>query len=283
MPKIDENRDEEILDEEEVEEENDAAEDEEEDSDSADEKDEEETEEEDESEDDEKGGDEDEEEKDEKKNGDKKDIELPEKFRGKSTKQIIDMYTNLEGMIADKALKMAGDFLKKKGLKAVDEDKKENEEDEFDLGLTDEQINKMSPKDFGKHLNRKITEKATKIAQETLERSEEVRGNVKREIAEATKTHPHLKENKEYRDVVLSIIEAANAKGEVVTLKSACEKADRALGVKKEEKKEKKPLRTAVEKGEGGDESKPLSDEDKVLKGIVNAGKNNSFLGGLGV
>jgi len=279
MPKIDENRDEEILDEEEVEEENDAAEDEEEDSDSADEKDEEETEEEDESEDDEKGD-----EEEEKGKKDKKDDkgELPEKFKGKSTKQIIDMYTNLEGMIADKALEMAGNFLKKKGLKAVEEEKGD-EEEEFDLGLTDDQISKMTPKDFAKHLNRKITEKATKIAQETLERSEEVRGNVKREIAEATKTHPHLKENKEYRDVVLSIIEAANAKGEVVTLKSACEKADRALGVKKEEKKDKKPLRTAVEKGEGGDEGKPMSDEDKVLKGIVNAGKSNNFLGGLGV
>lgn len=287
MFKIDENREEDI-DLEEDEEET-PAEDEEEDSDSDAEK-EEEKEESDEDESEEESDDEKEEEGDDEEEGgkEKSKFTMPEKFKGKSAEEIAKAYQNLEGMVATKALEMAQQFLTKKGIKAKEEDK--GDDDEFDLGLTDEEIAKMSPKDFARHLNRKITEKATEIMNNAMERSTEVKKNVSREIREATKAHPHLKENKEYREIVLSLIEAANAKGKVITLKEACAKADKAMnikpGEKKEEKKpeEKKKNRTAVEKQDGGDGGKMKTDEDRVKEGILGAGNNSStVLGGLGV
>lgn len=288
--KSDENRDEEILDEEE---DTDAAEAEDTDSDS-DAEDEEESEDddsEDESDEDESEDESDDEDEEEKgKKG--KAFVMPDKFKGKTAEEIAKSYTELEGMIGDKALEMAQAFLAKKGIKAKKEDaeNKDGDDEEFDIGLSDEEIAKMSPKEFARHLNRKITEKATEIAKNAIERSNEVKTNVSKEIKEATKAHPHLKENKEYREIVLSIIEAANAKGKIVTLKEACEKADKAMGIKPGEKKadddkggEKKKKRPTVEKQDGSDGKPVKTDEDRVKEGMMNAGQSTGFLGGLGV
>lgn len=289
--KSDENRDEEILDEEE---DTDAAEAEDTDSDS-DAEDEEESED-DDSEDDtdedesEDESDDEDEDKDKGKKG--KAFVMPDKFKGKTAEEIAKSYTELEGMIGDKALEMAQSFLAKKGIKAKKEDaeNKDGDDEEFDIGLSDEEIAKMSPKEFARHLNRKITEKATEIARNAIERSNEVKTNVSREIKEATKAHPHLKENKEYREIVLSIIEAANAKGKIVTLKEACEKADKAMNIKPSERKDdaggegkKKKPKTAVEKQDGSDGKPVKTDEDRVKEGMMNAGQSTGFLGGLGV
>lgn len=284
---IDENRDEELDEELDT-----AAEDEDTDSDSdaEDQEDSEDEDSEDESDEDES---EDESDDDEEEDGEKGKFVMPDKFKGKSAEEIAKAYQNLEGMVGQKALEMAQDFLTKKGIKAKPEDgkKKDGEDDEeFDIGLTDEEIAKMSPKEFARHLNRKITEKATEIARNAIDRSNEVKTNVSREIKEATKAHPHLKDNKEYREIVLSIIEAANAKGKVVTLKEACQKADKALNIKPGEKKgdddgegKKKKKRTAVEKQDGGDGKSPKTEEDRVKEGMLNAGSSSTVLGGLGV
>lgn len=301
--KIDENRDEDL--EEEENEDSEAAEDEDTDSDSdaedeeeseddsEDESDEDESEDEsDDQEDEDEGDDSDEEDDADKGKGKKKgEFVMPEKFKGKSAEEIAKAYQNLEGMVGQKALEMAQAFLTKKGIKAKKEDaeNKDGDDEEFDIGLSDEEIAKMSPKEFARHLNRKITEKATEIARNAIERSNEVKTNVSREIKDATKAHPHLKENKEYREIVLSIIEAANAKGKVVTLKEACEKADKAMGIKPGEKKadedkgDKKKKRPAVEKQDGADGKPVKSDEDRVKEGMMNAGQSTVFLGGLGV
>lgn len=291
--KSDENRDEEILDEEENEDTDAAeAEDTDSDSDAEDEEESEDDDSEDESDEDESEdeSDDEEEEKDKGKKG--KAFVMPDKFKGKTAEEIAKSYTELEGMIGDKALEMAQSFLSKKGIKAKKEDaeNKDGDDEEFDIGLTDEEIAKMSPKEFARHLNRKITEKATEIARNAIERSNEVKTNVSREIKEATKAHPHLKENKEYREIVLSIIEAANAKGKIVTLKEACEKADKAMNIKPSEKKDdagadgkKKKPKTAVEKQDGSDGKPVKTDEDRVKEGMLNAGQSTGFLGGLGV
>ena len=290
--KSDENRDDEILDEEV--EDTDAAEAEDTDSDS-DAEDEEESQDdsEDETDEDESEDESDDEDEEEDKGKKGKAFVMPDKFKGKTAEEIAKSYTELEGMIGDKALEMAQSFLAKKGIKAKPEDgkKKDGEDDEeFDIGLTDEEIAKMSPKEFARHLNRKITEKATEIARNAIERSNEVKTNVSREIKDATKAHPHLKENKEYREIVLSIIEAANAKGKIVTLKEACEKADKAMNIKPSEKKDdagadgkKKKPKTAVEKQDGSDGKPVKTDEDRVKEGMMNAGQSTGFLGGLGV
>lgn len=296
--KGDENRDEDLEEEdseaaeaEDTDSDSDAEDEEKSKDDSEDESDEDESEDKSDDEDEEGDDDSDEEEGDAGK-GKKGEFVMPDKFKGKSAEEIAKAYQNLEGMIGEKALEMAQAFLTKKGIKAKPEDgkKKEGDDDEdFDIGLTDEEIAKMSPKEFARHLNRKITEKATEIARNAIERSNEVKTNVSREIKEATKAHPHLKENKEYREIVLSIIEAANAKGKIVTLKEACEKADKAMGIKPGEKKaddagdgeKKKKPRTAVEKQDGGDGGKVKSDEDRVKEGMLGAGQSTGFLGGL--
>lgn len=295
--KSDENRDEDLdiededaAEAEDTDSDSDAEDEEESEDDSADDSDEDESE--DKSDDEDEDEDSDKKEDDKGKDKKKGEFVMPEKFKGKTAEEIAKAYANLEGMVGQKALEMAQAFLTKKGIKAKPEDGKDKDgkdDEEFDIGLSDEEIAKMSPKEFARHLNRKITEKATEIARNAIERSNEVKTNVSREIKEATKAHPHLKENKEYREVVLSLIEAANAKGKIVTLKEACEKADKAMGIKPGEKKDdagngeqKKKPKTAVEKQDGGDGGKVKTDEDRVKEGMLNAG-SSTFLGGLGV
>jgi len=240
-----------------------------------------------ESEEEEEGGEgEGEEEEGEEEEGGKKKKPSEEdpmaKFKGKTPEQLIEMYKNLEGMIGQKALKLAQDFLAKKNVTVKKEDGKD---DEFDIGLTDEELSKMSPKQFAIHLNKKITERATQIARDAIERSNETKSNVSREIQQATKAHPHLKTNKDYREIVLSIIEAGSANKKVITLKEACEKADKAMAIKPATETAtvvKKKPRTQVEKQDGGDAGKVKTDRDKIIDGMMNAGGGSStILGGL--
>ena len=202
------------------------------------------------------------------------------------------MYRNLESRIDSEALKKAQKLLANSGGTVTAKDKKEAEEaEEDDFDLTDEQIKAMTPKQFAKWADNRITLKATKIAQEVISRSNEVRTNVRREISQATKNHPHLKTNKQYREIVLDKIEASKARGKLLTLTEACKQVDEAMGIKpgaKEEKKdeEKKPKpkpRTTVERQDGVDGEAPKTEEEKIKEGILNAGGRKSGLGGLGI
>lgn len=214
------------------------------------------------------------------------------KFKGKSTEEVIEMYRNLETRIDSEALKKAQKILSSGGVSAKDKKKADKaEEDDFDL--TDEQIKAMTPKQFAQWADNRITLKATKIAQDIISRSTEVRENVRREIAQATKNHPHLKTNKQYREIVLDRIEASKARGKLLTLTEACKQVDKAMGIKpgegkgeekkKEEEKPKPKPRTGVEKQDGTDGEQPKNDEDKVKDGMLNAGGKKSVLGGLGI
>lgn len=218
------------------------------------------------------------------------------KFKGKSKKEIMQSYRNLETSIGEKAQKLAQDLLKKNGIKTKvkteDAEGADGEEIDFDLGLTDEQIANMKPGEFGKVLSRKILEEATKIARNTIDRTNEVRGNVSREIKEATAAHPHLKENAEYRDIVISLIEAAAGRNEVLSLKDACKKADKAMGIVAKKKEEtgadgkpvvKKKNRMSVERPGGSEGGKPQSDADRVRAGLMAGSSSTGSLGGLGV
>jgi hypothetical protein len=228
----------------------------------------------------------------------KKDEAFLAKFKDKKPEEIIEMYKNLEKKVDSIALKKAQKLLEGAGVKVSDkkvetEQKKQEDEDDFDL--TDDQIKKMSPKEFAQWADKRITLKATKIASEIISKSNEVRDNVKREISEATKAHPHLKTNKQYRDIVLDKIEASKSRGKTITLKEACKMVDEAMGIKpgeggkkeddnKDEKKEeKKKPRTEVEKQDGTDAEKTKTEEDQVLEGMMSAGGKKSVLGGLGI
>lgn len=222
------------------------------------------------------------------------------KFKGKSKKEILKSYRQLETSIGEKAQKLAQDILKKKGVKAKptaeDAEDADGEEFEFELGLTDEQIANMKPGEFGKVLSRKILEKATEIARNTIERTTEVRGNVQREIRETTKEYPQLKENPGFRKVVISLIQAAAGKDEVLSLKDACKEAQEITGIKPKKKEgegegdggdgkgKKKPNRMSVEKP-GGSDGKPVkSDADRVREGLLGGrSSTDAVLGGLGV
>lgn len=277
------------LEEEEEEEEADVEEDEDEEEDSPDGDDEEEEdeEEEDSEEDDDEDEDEDEDEDDE-------DLDPSNKFKGKSRKDILKAYRSLEKskkrQVLDEAQKIAQKILANKGIKADKEDTEDGDDGEFDLGLTDEEIAKMKPSEFGRHLTKLITKKATEIAQNVIQKNHEVRTNVTREIHDATKTFPLLKENPGFRDVVITFIENAASKGEVLSLKEACKKAAKALGIKPgdkapekkdEGKGEKKPNRKGVEKTDGPDGKDVKTEEQKIKDGMMKG--SSSSLGGLGI
>lgn len=273
----------------------DESEDDEEEDDSDDEDDSEEESDEDDEEDEDEGDDDD----DEGDKGKKKKPDPLAKFKGKSAEEIIEMYRNLESRVGSEALKKAQEILKQAGYKGKKPGKKDADDaaDELDLfeGMSDEEISKLKPRDFAKLMSKKIMEQATKIARDTIEKTNEVRGNVSREIKAATQAHPHLKENAEYREVVISLIEAAAGRGEVLTLREACKKADKAMGIKAKKKEDraddgdddgedrppKKKKKPGMERGEGGDRAKQDTEEDRIKKGMLSAGQQGGTLGGL--
>lgn len=205
-----------------------------------------------------------------------------DKFKNKSTEEVISMYKNLEKKLDAEALKKAQKLLAQGRLS-----QEEKKVDEDELDLTEDEIKAMSPKEFAQWADNRITFKATKIARDIIERTTEVRENVRREIAQATKSHPHIKTNKQYREIVLEKIEAHKARGKVLTLIEACQQVDEAMGIKVgEEKKKDEPKpkpRTGVEKQEGGDSDPLKTDEEKVKDGILGAGAKSKGLGGLGI
>lgn len=219
---------------------------------------------------------------DKSKEVEKPDARIPEKFKGKSAAEIAEAYTNLEAMVNTKALEIAQGLM---GGKKADPETIKKHEVEDDLGLTEEQLKSMSPKQFLAHINKTITERAQRIASETFQRTNEVRTTVRNEVREVTKTHPHLKTNPKYREIVIDMIDAAQARGEKLTLKDACKKADDAMGIKVEPAKPAEPAvkkkpRTGMEKVVGTEDTEVLDDEEKVKQGILSAGPRVG-LGGL--
>lgn len=217
------------------------------------------------------------------------DEKVPEKFRGKTAYEVLESYSNLEGMVNQKAIEIAKSMLP--GGQKPDE-KKANEEEldiQKELGLTEAEMQKMTPKQFMQHMNKLITTRAQKIVRDTLQQTTDMQNTVRKEIREVTKVHPHLKTNKDYREAVLDIIEAGKARGKDVTLAEACKIADKRMSIKpgeapaggEEEKKPKKKPRTAVETTDGPGGDKVDTEEEAVKKGIL--GQSTNGLPGLGV
>lgn len=227
--------------------------------------------------------------KDEDEEDDGEEFVLPEKFKGKKPEEIAKAYTNLEKSVERLAMKRAKEILAKAGTQRPKGKAKTDDELAKDLEKMD--FSKMDPKEFARWTLQQIDARAVKKAQEIYDQSNQVRGAVSKEIREATKAHPHLKENAEYREVVISLIEAAAARGDTMTLKAACQKADKAMGIKPGEKKddkdgkggEKKKPRTGVEKPTGTDSDPNKTEEDKIKESIMGGGKSTGALGGLGV
>lgn len=226
--------------------------------------------------------------------GDDEDPDDPmAKFKGKTAEQVVEMYRNLERTLNRKANAKAQELvqkLSKKGVvKGSDKTDKELEEE-----LSKVDFSKMTPKQFAKWTLDQINQRAVNKAQEIFEQASNVKVAVSREIREASRIHPHLKDNADYRDVVIGLIESAAAKGQTLTLREACAKADKAMGIQAKKGKDgegegdgkgkdKKKPRTGVEKPTGTDGGKQKTEDEKVRDSIMGGSSNRSDLGGLGI
>lgn len=225
------------------------------------------------------------EEKDKSKSKDKKkDDKNQDRWHGKSREEIIKEYEALE-----KNKKPEDDETEQK-------DNKEGMDDNEELNLPSaEELQKMTPSDFAKWVLARIDEGVKR----TIEVQEKVRTAVQKEIEEAKKDHP-LHEP-DYRKMVQTIIDAANAKGTTVSLKEACMQVDAFLGKHKgdesenndegeseelsdQEKSRLKKAKAQVESGAGAPTQPDSSDAEtkRIQKALAGSG-SKSPLGGLGI
>jgi len=269
---------EELGEEEELEETEEAEESEEESDEEADEEEESDGEEEEESgdEEEEDAGDDDEEEDDE---------DIPEKFKGKSSKEIIKSYQALEKLMGQRNLtKQERKDLKELGFERKDVDGME----EMKKIVEGTDFTKMTPQEFATWLLEQSNKQADTRAQEIYRNASTVQQAVKTEIGEATAKYPLLKSNKEFRDLTLSVIEADAAANKMTPIIEAAGRVAKLMGAKEKDDKKKttKKLRkrTAVEQKGSGSGAPKKTDDQKVLEGIMGAGdKGGNPMGGLGI
>jgi len=245
-----------------------------------------------EGEDEEKGegeGEEDEGQDEGEKEKEELDKETIKKFDKKSREDVMREFQKQEKKIKDLETKAKekeegdeedeGKEKKKKG------EEKETEEIKVP---TDEELKKMTPKDFAKWVLAEVEKRVGK----TYEERTSARDAAAREIKETQKDHPLLKTSSEYRELVLALIDTAAQKGKAIPLKEACEKIDAFIGKQKGDKgvseEEKARLKKAKAQVESGKGAPPTPEEEKTaeqkrVEGIFGAGKSDSPLGGLGV
>ncbi len=203
---------------------------------------------------------------------DKPKIKNPDRWHGKSREDVIREIESIEG---------------KKETKKETGDKKKDKEENADIP-SNEELAKMSPKEFVQWVLKHISSKVDTTVQERTA----VQQSVAQEIREAKKEHPLLKTSAEYRELVLALIDNAAQKGVHMPLKEACAKVDAFSGTGKGEttttEKERTRLKKAkavVERG-GGSSTSPDEDkgaEAKRLETVFGTGGSKSPLGGLGV
>jgi len=229
-----------------------------------------------EEEDDEEGKKKDDEDKDDEK--DKPKIKDPSRWHGKSREDVI---REIESIESKKETKKEDEGKKK------ETGKKKDKEDDIDIP-SNEELAKMSPKEFVQWVLKHISSKVDTTVQERTA----VQQSVAQEIREAKKDHPLLKSSAEYRELVLALIDNAAQKGVHMPLKDACAKVDAFSGTAKGEttttEKERTRLKKAkavVERG-GGSSASPdegKGGEAKRLESVFATGGSKSPLGGLGV
>lgn len=203
-----------------------------------------------------------------------------DKWHGKSREEVIRMYEELEKKPPAKAK------AKPKPAKA-DEGKKEHE-DEISVP-SNEELAKMTPQQFAQWMVTAVKN----IVGKTYDTRTRMRDSAAQEIQEAKKDHPLLKTSPEYRELVLSLIDAASQKGVVMPLKEACAKVDGFAGkvkgdtkISDTEKTRLKKAKAQVERGAGAPTSPGEGEkgaDQKRLESIFGTSGSKSPLGGLGV
>ncbi len=198
---------------------------------------------------------------------------MPEKFKGKSPQDIAKAYSELEKLVERKAQEKAEALAKEKASSFKEEKK------EYPLtpqGMPD--FSKFTPEQFAEWMMGEVDKRAEEKAKKIYQSGDEMRSEVRKTIASVKKDHPLLKENKEYTDLVLALIESSSARGEQINIKEACEKVDKLL---KDTDKLKK-TRLAVERTSGVSGGKEKTEEELIKESLM-GGKQSSELGGLGI
>ena len=253
----------------------------------AEESDEEEESDDEEEESDEEGADEDadEEEDDGEDEEEEDDEEIPEKFRGKSVKEVIKSYQALEKLMGQRTLTKQ----ERKDLKELGFDRKDVDGMEKMKKIVEgTDFTKMTPQEFATWLLEQTNQQAEERARQIYQNASTVQQAVKTEIGEATSKYPLLKSNKEFRELTLSVIEADAAQGKMTPIIEAAGRVAKLMGAKEKDDKKKttKKLRkrTAVENKGSGAGGKQKTDDQKVLEGIMGTGdKGSNPMGGLGI
>ena len=206
---------------------------------------------------------------------------MPEKFKGKSPQDIAKAYSELEKLVERKAQEKAEALAKEKASSFKEEKK------EYPLtpqGMPD--FSKFTPEQFAEWMMGEVDKRAEEKAKKIYQSGDEMRSEVRKTIASVKKDHPLLKENKEYTDLVLALIESSSARGEQINLKEACEKVDKLLGEKinlaKKDTDKLKKTRLAVERTSGVSGGKEKTEEELIKESLM-GGKQSSELGGLGI
>jgi len=205
-----------------------------------------------------------------------------DRWHGKSREEVIKEFEEQEKKTKDLETKA-----KEKEEGEGEEDKDKEGEEKLEIP-SNKELAKMTPQDFAKWMLEQIDKRVGK----TYEEKTSARDAATKEIAEARKDHPLLKDSSEYRELVLALIDTAAQKGQAIPLKEACKKVDAFIGKQKGEKgtteEEKARLKKAKAQVESGKGAPPTPEEEKTaeqkrVEGIFGAGKSESPLGGLGV
>lgn len=215
---------------------------------------------------------------------------VPEKFKGKKMEDVAKSYVELEKSLEKKvAAKVREEIAKARPTGK----NKPGDDDAIKKAMEGVDFSKMQPEDFAAWLIKTVEGRAQEIARTTYEAADTTKAAVQADINSVTKSWPQLKENEGFRELVLSRIENAANKGEILPLKEACAAVGKAMGLKPgakkapadaggEEEAEPKPRpNTRVERPNGGGGGDKKTDEEAVLEGLLGGGKAPAGLGGL--
>lgn len=205
---------------------------------------------------------------------------IPEKFKGKDAKAIAKSYVELEKSLEKKvAAKVREEIAKQRpGGKAVKAD-----DEAIKKAMEGVDFTKMKPEDFAAWLIKTVEARAQEIARTTYETADSTKQQIQTDIAAVQKTWPAIKDNENFRNIVLTLIENKASKGEIMTLKEAAKEAGKMLGIKpgaaapagdgKGEGEGKKRPKTGVERASGSGGGDKQTDEESVLAGILGGAK----------
>jgi hypothetical protein len=205
-------------------------------------------------------------------------------WHGKSREEVIQAYTQKEKELADlKAKSNAATTPSEK--KQVKKDMQDMNS-EMDLGLSQEQIDAMTPYEFFQHIKKEISS--------TLKATDERKRIISTTLADARTKFPKLDTDSNYRKLVKRIVYAGIAEKKEITLLQACEEANEILNIKPGEEKalapkpgsppisNKPPINTEAEAGSGAPSGGQDTDAEQASVHNALRPRRITPLGGLG-